>query len=438
MPLKRPWGNAADDVFHSIEPIAGGPLTMEDLLNEKVETHASLAVIGKLEDPAMSGETLLKYLHHPEYDLRSGAMRQLVIRGRVDLVVPLLKSGDARLRQAGLLALTGMFKGSALPADKLTIEMYELVSKMVNDPNESWWVALHAIEALSRGNSESIGKHRDRLLQLMKYDCTWIQTAAVCTLAKIAVDPAHYKIVLPAILDKAASFRVDSASGRSTRAIADAMKAASPEVKTFALPLLQKTFASMPGVLKEPNTGAVMTNGATVVRSRIGSIVQEVPGGDEFVRQMPKTTLASYVSGKESDKYVHKGSFIPNKSLVGTWAWCVYPAPNNPQEIDARINAYIKGLKGGNPTKVDKPKDVIQLLDGGKVAKSKFFGGSFWSGDRIVGINDDQALKMEVRTIEGHDFLLIERGGFNITHESDDVVEIPKGWHCGYHVYVRQ
>jgi hypothetical protein len=438
MSLPRPWGNAADDIFHSIEPIPGGSLTMEMLMNEKVETDASAAVIAKLTNSNLTDETLLTYIYHPEYDLRSMAMDQVVKRGKVEIVFPLLKSSDARLRQAGLLALTGMFKGSPLPADKVTPEMYEQVTKMLNDPNESWWVALHAIEALGRSNNELIGKNRDRLMKFLDYDCVWIQTASVCALAKIAVEPAQYKIVLPVIIKKAASFTVDSSSGRSTKAIADVLRASSPEVKAFAAPLLKTTYASMPDVLKEPNTGAIMANGANVVRSRIGTIVQELPGGLEFVEKIPKTTLKSYISGKDSDAYIYNGKFVPNPSLVGTWAWAVYPAPNNPGEIDARINAWLKPNGGKGPDKVDNPKDTIQIMDKGKVAKSKFYGGYFWSGDMLVGVNQDQALKMEVRTIGGREFLLIERGGFNATPDSDEVVKVAKDFHCGYHVYVKQ
>jgi len=436
-PLPRPWGTLADDEFHSIEPIPGGPLTMEELMNEEVETHASAAVIAKLIDPAMTDQTLFKYLHHPEYDLRSMAMDQVVRRGKVELVLPLLKSDDARLRQAGLLALTGMFKGSPLPQSAVTPEMHELVGKMLNEPKESWWVLLHAVEALGRSSPDLIIKHRDRLIELLECDCVWIQTAAACTLAKIAADPEHYKIVLPAIIDKAAGFRVDSASGRTSRAIAVAMKSANAEVKDFATPLLKKTYVNLPGVLAEPNTGAIMNNGAKTIRSRIGEIVQLLPGGNEFVRQLPKTTLASYVSGKDSEMYAYNGTFTPNKAAIGTWAWAVYPAPNNPKEIDDRIKAFLNPKNGSPPTVIDKPKDVIQLLDGG-VAKSKFFSGYFWTDNMLIGINEDQALKFEVRTMGGRDFLIIERGGFNPTPDSDEIVKVAEDWHCGYHVYMRQ
>ncbi len=452
-PLPRPWGNAADDCFQSPEPIPGGPLTMQDLLNERVETDASYPAFNKMRAEGASDEVLWRYLHHPEYGLRNSVMDVVTKQGRDDIVLKLLMSSDPRLRECGLLGLTGMFKGSPLPADKITPEMYALVGRMINDPNESWWVVLQAIEALARTTPQMIAPYRDRLLQLADYDSVWIQTAAVCALAKICNDPQHCKVVLPTMLKRAATFRVDSASGRTTRAIADAMKAANPEVKEYATPMLKKVYASMPGVLAEPNTGAVLGGGGKVTRSRVGNIIQQLPGGEEFVRSVPKTTLASFISGRDSDMYVYKGTFQTNPKLVGEWAWAVYPAPSKPDEIDSKIETWLKNLKGKDPKKVDKPKDVIQLADGGKVAKSKFYGGYFWSGDRLIGINDDQALKMEVRSYGGYDFLILEKGNFtappapaaagasNEPKSDGDTGgsgPIPKDYHCGYHVYIKQ
>ena len=137
------------------------------------------------------------------------------------------------------------------------------------------------------------------------------------------------------------------------------MKSAGPEVKAFATPLLKKTYGDLAGVLSEPNTGAVMNRGAQTVRSRVGAILRMLPEGEDFVKQLPRTTLASYVSGKESDMYVYNGTFTPNAAMIGTWAWAIWPTPANPSEIDARINAYMKGRRGKDPTKVDKPKDML-------------------------------------------------------------------------------
>lgn len=440
MPLPRPWGNAADDAFHSTDPIPGGPLTLEDLLNEKVETDASLPIITKLSDPKLTDEALLRYIQHPEYDIRSLAMDQVVRRGKVQLIVPLLKSEDPRLRQAGLLTLTGMFKGSPISIDKVTPEMDDLVGRMIDNPNESWWVALHAIEAMGRAKPDVIAKHRDRLLQFLDYNCTWLQTAAICALSKIATEPAHYKKVLPVIIDKSASLRVDSASYRTTTAISAAMQTSSPQVKTFADSLLKKTYQGLPDVQMEPNTGAVMSRGAQTVRIRIGDILRQLPGGEEYVRQLPRTTLVSHISGKDSDRYTYSGKFTPNKDILGTWAWAVYPEPTKPSEINSSIDKFLKGTKGVRPVKLDKPKDILELADGGKIGKSKYFKGYFWSGDTLVGVNDDQALKMEVRKIDGIEFLIIEKGGFNAvpTTEDEATVKLPADWHCGFSIYVRQ
>jgi hypothetical protein len=438
----RPWGNATDDIFQSPEPIYIGEalkLTKEELLNERVPTDSSLPALNKINAPDTTEKELFKYILHPEYGLRVAAMRSVVNRGWDHLVVPLLKSGDPRLREAGLLTLTGMFKGRAFSDDKLTPEMFDLVEKMVEDPHESWWVAKHAIEALGRAEPKRIAKHRDRLLEFLDYDSVWVQTPAVLTLTKIATDREHYKIVLPAIIDKSASFTVDEASRTSTKAIADAMKSASSEIKAFAEPLLKHTYASYPAVLKDPYTGAVMGRGAKTVRSRIGSIIQEIPGGEEFVRQIPKTTLASYISGKDSDMYAYSGKFTPNKELVDTWVWAVWPNPKHPRDVDEKITTWLKKQGEARPITFEKPKDTLQLEDGGKVSKSGYFRGYFWSGNMLIGINDGKAIKMEMKTYEGLDFLIVESGNFGGGAPDDEGTEpIPRDYHPGYSVYIRK
>jgi len=94
--------------------------------------------------------------------------------------------------------------------------------------------------------------------------------------------------------------------------------------------------------------------------------------------------------------------------------------------VDGTIARWVKANKN---KKSEKPKDTIQLMDGGKL-ESKFFKGYFWSGDMLVNFNGSEALKMELRTHQGQDFLVVEKGGFEKADGSAT-------WHCGYHVYVR-
>ena len=163
------------------------------------------------------------------------------------------------------------------------------------------------------------------------------------------------------------------------------------------------------------------------------------------MKLIPKTTLKSYVSGKDSDMFSFSGKFEINKKYVGNWAWAVWPSPNHPGEIDSRITTWIKQRKG-NVTPDAKPKDWVELLEDGTVKSGGFYGGKhkgqyFWSGDTIFGVSTGEACQMEIRTIEGHEFLIIERGNFapEIPKEGEvETTAVPPDYHCGYHVYVRK
>ncbi|MDX1681608.1 MAG: DUF6288 domain-containing protein, partial [Phycisphaeraceae bacterium] len=264
----RPWGTPADDKFQSFDPIPGGTLTKADIQNETVETNASVPMLKLMDDPDVSDETLLKYLHHPEYGVRTVTIRAVIRHERDHLILPLLRADDPRLREIGLLTLTGFFKGRPLPDDRVTPAMLDEVGKMIEDPNESWWVTRAAVQALRRGGADRIARHRDRLLDLLEVDSVWLQDQVVLTLAEIATDPAHYRTVLKPIIDKAASFTVDHASRNSLRAIQRAMRRATPEVKAFVDPLVKERYTGLPSQLVEPHPGAVMNRGATTVRNR--------------------------------------------------------------------------------------------------------------------------------------------------------------------------
>ena len=71
----------------------------------------------------------------------------------------------------------------------------------------------------------------------------------------------------------------------------------------------------------------------------------------------------------------------------------------------------------------------------GTVQSRGYYGGKhkgqkYWTGDTdtIFGVSAGEACNknMEIRTIEGHEFLIIESGGFT------------PDYHCGYNVHVRK
>ena len=428
----RPWGNAADDLFVSPEPLAPPSISIGDLMKETVPESASVPVLNRLNDPEVGDEVLTRYFHHPEFGFRSAAIRAAVKHGRHHLIVPLLKSQDPRLRHTGILALTGMFKGSGIPNDQLTPEMFELVGGIIENRDESWWVAQDAVHALARADQSVIAKHRDRLLEMLDADSVWIRMAAVNTLARIGTEPAHYKTVLPRIIDTTASFWNDEASTKCSTAIRKALASASPEVKSFAAPLAQGAYAGIPEQLVAPG-GAVLTEGAKVVRNRMGSIIQQLPDGLDFLAKLPKKTLAHAKSGEDGDLYVHDG-FRPNPKLVGRWkelkkAYERHPINDRMVAVYAEEGRrHIAAYNKRNSTRGIRFKyTYLVLKEDGTVEGDPT---RLWSGDMLVLNSEDEARRMELRTVNGVEYLLVEIGDFPDRVEDD--------WHCGHAIYVRE
>jgi len=151
-----------------------------------------------------------------------------------------------------------------------------------------------------------------------------------------------------------------------------------------------------------------------------------LPGGDDYIKTRPKMTTAAARSGKEADKCRYSGTFTPNKAFVGTWHWAVWPRPKSEAGVEKSATNWVEAQKKGRK---EKPKDVLVLMDGGKV-KSGAFKGYFWSDTMLIGTDVGVARKMEVRNIAGTDFLIIEAGGF-------DPETIPSSWDQKYTIYMR-
>jgi len=283
---ERPWGTPADDVFHSLQAGEAKPGLAVDMSREQIPTDASAPLMGRLGSDDTSDDTLLKYALHPDHGIRSATMRTIVRGGRDHLVLPLLKSPDARGRHSGLLALAGMFKGRALPDDKVTDEMFELAGRMVDDPDESWWVAQEAMNALGRAKPGQIAPHVDRLLYFVGKDDWWMQTAAMKPLTKIAVDQRFYKKVLPAVAEVVKNGRAFAVTAR-VGDIAKQLKGASPEAQKLGLKVFAQAYLAIPDPIEEPG-GQITPNQAKVLRGRAEGCLKSMPGGDILVQKLAK------------------------------------------------------------------------------------------------------------------------------------------------------
>ncbi len=417
----RPWGNQLDDVFQLNDPIPGSSLAKEDLLKETVENDASLPRSRRVGRPDVTDEELIQSFHHPEFGVRESAINVAVRQGRFHLVLPLLKASDARLRHTGVLAIAGMFKGDPMPADQVTPEMWAEIEKMVEDPNESWWVLQEAIHALGRANPDVIARHVDRLAKLTDHQSWWISMAAANTLTRIATEPAHYKTVLPKVIKYLPEIR-STAAMRPVWQLSGKLKSASPEVKAYSTKLLGEAYSEVPDEIKSAE-GMVIPSEAQTLRTHIGSLILLVPGGSDFVLKIPKTTLAYARSGEEKDLFRYTG-FKPEKAFVGKWL-SLGSMPEN-GDLGKAVEAAIKSIekrkeKAGG--KDEKPSYLV-VKDNGQIDKD-----TFWSGSWLLDLPSGEARKMMVRQLNGKDYLLVESGKFPTPDVED--------WVLKYNIYER-
>lgn len=401
----RPWGTAADDTFQELTPIdMPGGISMSDVLKETVEEDSSARLLGRMSDAGNTDQILIRYLAHPEFGIRSATMRNAVRAGKADYIIPLLQSDDPRARHNGVLGITGMFKGSPIPDDALTPEMFKLIGKIIEDKNESWWVTQDAVHALRRADIATIGKHRDRMVELLAIDAWWVQVAAVKTLSKIAFMDEHYEKVLPPLLKAYVSFRSDMGQHMPMKDITAGIRGASPKVQKIAFRLFEESYNSIPREIIAPG-GHKIPNASKVFKSRMSSMLGLMPGGTELVRSIPKLTTTFGKTGKDEDLYRYSGKFEPNKAVVGTWHWAIWPRPKTKDDFPKLAETWAKKKQG-------KPKTSFQILDKGKI-KGKTYSNYFWSGNMLIGINDGLARAMEVKKFGGKDFLIVEKDGFD-------------------------
>jgi hypothetical protein len=271
---KRPWGTAADEVFCSLESASVRGGKPHDVESENLVDDGSWPVLRKLAADGVSDEYLLQYTHHPDFNLRSVYSANTVKSlGRADLVLEMLKSNDPRVRRAGIVSLD---------KKNLTDEMAKLMLDMVNDPEESWWVVLTAMDALGSARVELLAPHVDRLTYWLKHEDWWIRRAAMVALTKVAADKDHYRKILPIIGEMVAA---------NTRAVALSplggivreLQNADSEVQAFAVAILGQAYGEFPKVITVPGGQDMSVGVSSLLRSQAWNL-SGIPGGfDELL-----------------------------------------------------------------------------------------------------------------------------------------------------------
>jgi hypothetical protein len=105
----------------------------------------------------------------------------------------------------------------------------------------------------------------------------------------------------------------------------------------------------------------------------------------------------------DADRFLWDGEFAPNAKVLGQW-----------QTI-----ALVPAIDAFDPAKPADahraPLKEMTILEHGRT-HDQFW---IWSGDTLMDLHHNQALKMVVKTINGTDHLFVEAGGFNTNHPAD-------------------
>ena len=106
----------------------------------------------------------------------------------------------------------------------------------------------------------------------------------------------------------------------------------------------------------------------------------------------------------QEGKFIFDGKFAPNPKVSGPWTVISQVAKIEDFDPSAKLSVG------------RAPFQKITLEEDGSTAVS----GWIWSGDMLMNIDSYTAHKMEVKTIDGTDYLFIEAGGFSTKN--------PVGW----------
>ena len=205
------WGTKADLAFFSTEHI---PKFHE--YGPEEPAHIPFFALGDAYTQpendlnSLPREVLLKNMHHRRYIVRTQAALALRKVGALDELEGFLSDPDPRLRRAaldGLMDWRYWFGPGDQPvsAGQFTPGMLAAITKMLSDPEESWYVTSGALMALKLAPAKEIQVRYKLIQPWIKHSDWWMREAAFFALSGLANDDALYVKILPTLLTMATS-----------------------------------------------------------------------------------------------------------------------------------------------------------------------------------------------------------------------------------------
>lgn len=232
---ERPWGTPEDDAFQSIEYAVMPDGSKPDLSDETFAGHSGLHILPKLRgdvDPA----TIRRYMHHPDYVIRSVAAGAIHKHG-TDLLKEFLASGDARVRRAALESLEND------DGTLFTREIFDHLLKMLRDDKESWFVKELALSLLGKAPADWVVDEVDLILSYFDHPEWWLRNSALLATAPVIADERTYQRLIPAIGEMLeTNHRFNVVRSLLWGDLPDILQKADPEVQQLARAAFKETY----------------------------------------------------------------------------------------------------------------------------------------------------------------------------------------------------
>jgi len=205
------WGTKADLAFFSIDH---NPKYFD--YGPEEPAHIAFFALGdaytkpEKDLNSLPREILLKNMYHRRYIVRTQAALALRKVGALDELEKFLSDPDPRLRRAaldGLIDWRYWFGPGNQPisTEQFTPGMLAAITKMLSDPEDSWYVKAGALMALKLAPAKDIQERYKLIEPWIKHSDWWMRDAAFEALTGLAKDDALYLKILPTLLTMATS-----------------------------------------------------------------------------------------------------------------------------------------------------------------------------------------------------------------------------------------
>ncbi|HEX5791110.1 MAG TPA: DUF6288 domain-containing protein, partial [Luteolibacter sp.] len=278
---KRPWGTEADEMFLSLNSTPDKDGKVPDWNQERLATDGSAAISRRLNAPDVSNEVLMRYVRHFDQGMRGMAASAIAKKADPGMIIALLKDKDPRVRHAGTVAIDVLTapkaKGDPPQAELLTDEMVAVLIGIINDPNESWWTVMGALNNLSLARTELLAPHVDRLCHWLQHEEWWLQKGALAAVTPLVFDKQHYQKLLP-LLGRLANRNRSSMISWDLWGLGQKLATAPPEIQSLASKVFVQAYGEFPEKIKAAG-GLDMANAEGLLVGNLADSISRLPGG---------------------------------------------------------------------------------------------------------------------------------------------------------------